>query len=42
VSTDGETLALSVHSWIVQTGRHTIVIDTGRGQRQKSSAQSDI
>ena len=31
MSTDGETLALSVHSWIVQTGRHTIVIDTGAG-----------
>jgi glyoxylase-like metal-dependent hydrolase (beta-lactamase superfamily II) len=31
VSPDGQTLALSVHSWIVQTGRHTIVIDTGAG-----------
>jgi glyoxylase-like metal-dependent hydrolase (beta-lactamase superfamily II) len=31
VSADGETLVLSVHSWIVQTGGRTIVIDTGVG-----------
>jgi glyoxylase-like metal-dependent hydrolase (beta-lactamase superfamily II) len=31
VSADGETLTLSVHSWIVRTGRHTILIDTGAG-----------
>lgn len=30
-SADGKNLALSVHSWIVQTGRHTILIDTGAG-----------
>lgn len=30
-SADGQILTLSVHSWIVQTGRHTIVIDTGAG-----------
>lgn len=30
-SADGQHLALSVHSWIVKTGRHTIVIDTGAG-----------
>ncbi|KXU82235.1 MBL fold metallo-hydrolase [Paraburkholderia monticola] len=35
VSADGETLALSVHSWIVQTGRHTIVIDTGAGNGKR-------
>ena len=31
VSPDGETLALSIHSWIVQTDQHTVVIDTGAG-----------
>jgi glyoxylase-like metal-dependent hydrolase (beta-lactamase superfamily II) len=30
-SADGETLNLSVHSWIVQIGGRTIVIDTGAG-----------
>ena len=31
VSQGGEALALSVHSWIVQTGDRTILIDTGAG-----------
>ncbi|MGF6413648.1 MBL fold metallo-hydrolase [Paraburkholderia sp. MM5482-R1] len=31
VSQDGETLALSVHSWIVQTEGRTVLIDTGAG-----------
>jgi glyoxylase-like metal-dependent hydrolase (beta-lactamase superfamily II) len=30
-SADGQQLALSVHSWLVQTGDHTILIDTGAG-----------
>jgi glyoxylase-like metal-dependent hydrolase (beta-lactamase superfamily II) len=35
VSPDGETLTLSVHSWIVQTGHHTVVIDTGAGNGKR-------
>jgi glyoxylase-like metal-dependent hydrolase (beta-lactamase superfamily II) len=31
ISSDGQTLALSVHSWVVRTDQHTIVIDTGAG-----------
>jgi glyoxylase-like metal-dependent hydrolase (beta-lactamase superfamily II) len=31
ISADGQQLALSVHSWVVQTDRHTILIDTGAG-----------
>ena len=31
VSQNGEALALSVHTWVVQTGEHTILIDTGAG-----------
>lgn len=30
-SGDGQSVALSIHSWIVQTDRHTILIDTGVG-----------
>ncbi|MGI4855907.1 MAG: MBL fold metallo-hydrolase [Janthinobacterium lividum] len=30
-SADGRTLSLSVHSWVVQTERHTVLIDTGAG-----------
>lgn len=30
-SADGQSLALSIHSWVVQTDRHTILIDAGAG-----------